>query len=139
VRERSRSISAVLLFGAAYALVGLAFGAFAHSSAMNLRGATWNRLAWLVSGVAFAAHIGYEHFRLRNSPRTTAMHASIAAALGAFGLAVAANVHGWLSGSGNSRLLVIALVAWPLLTAIPAFAAAMIVAAVLKRCVRDMI
>jgi len=50
-------------------------------------------LAWLISGAGFAAQIGYEQLRLRSSPVSAALHAALAAGLGAFGLAVAANVH----------------------------------------------
>src|SRR5438552_7059455 len=93
----------------------------------------WRRLAWLVSGVGFAGHIAYEHFRLGNSPRTTAMHASIAVALGAGALAVAANLHEWMAGSSYRPSIAIALVAWPLLTVVPAFVVAMVAAVVLNR------
>jgi hypothetical protein len=123
----------MLLLAAVYLLVGLAFAEFARWSTTNTMEIIWRRLAWLLSGIAFAAHIGFEHFRLRNSPRKTAMHASVAAALGACGLAVAANVQRWLFASGNQRALGIALVAWPLLTGLPAFVVAMVAAAVLNR------
>src|SRR5260370_37235483 len=93
----------------------------------------WKRLAWLVSGVGFAVHIAYGHFRLANPPRTTAMHASIAAALGAGGLAVAANLHEWMAASSYRPSIAMALATWPLLTAIPAFVVAMVAAAVLNR------
>lgn len=80
---RRRSLRMVLLLAAAYVLIGIAFGEFsdwATTGAMRLAG---RLLAWLVAGVGFAAHIAYGHFRLANRPRTTAVHASIAAALGA--------------------------------------------------------
>src|SRR5947207_16000628 len=93
----------------------------------------WRRLAWLVSGVGFAGHIAYEHFRLANSPRTTAMHASIAVALGAGGLALAANVHELIAASHYRPSMAIALAAWPLLIAVPAFAVAMVAATALNR------
>ncbi len=93
----------------------------------------WRRLAWLVSGIGFAAHIVYGHYRLANPPRTTAMHASIAAALGAGALAVAANLHEWMAASSYRPSIAMALVAWPLLTVVPAFVVAMVAAAVLKR------
>ena len=128
-----RSLRVVLLLAAVYLLVGVAFAEFASWSTTNPMRVKWRRLAWLISAVAFAAHIGYEHFRLGNSSRTTATHASIAAAIGACALAVAANVHGWLVASHYQRPLGIALVAWPLLTAVPAFVVAMVAAAVLNR------
>ena len=123
----------MLVLAVVYLLVGLAFAEFARWSTTNTMVIMWRRLAWLVSGIAFAAHIGFDHLRLRNSPRKTAMHASVAAALGACGLAVAANVHGWLLSSGNQRALAIALVAWPLLAGVSAFVVAMVAAFVLNR------
>ena len=118
-----------VLLGAVYFAFGIAFAAFASWSASNSMHETWNRLGFLASAVAFALHIGYEHFRLRNSPLITASHVSIAVALGAFALAVSANVHGYRVGSINQRLLAIALVAWPAITAVPAFVVALIAAA----------
>jgi hypothetical protein len=123
----------VLLLAAAYLVIGVAFGEFSDWATTNAMHLLWRRLAWLVSGIGFAAHIAYGHFRLGNSPRTTAMHASIAAALGAGGLAVAANLHEWMAASSYRPSIAIALVAWPLLTVVPAFVVAMVAAAVLKR------
>ena len=93
----------VLLVAVAYLVVGIAFAAFSDWATTNAMHLLWRRLAWLVSGIGFAAHIAYGHFRLGNSPRTTAMHASSAAALGAGGLAVAANVHEWMAVSSYRR------------------------------------
>ena len=118
----------VVLLGAVYFVFGVAFAAFAGWSASNSMRVTWNRAGFLASAVAFALHIGYEHFRLRNSPLITASHASVAVALGAFALAVSANVHGYRVGSGNRRLLAFALVAWPAITAVPAFVVALVAA-----------
>jgi hypothetical protein len=72
----------VLLFAAAYLLIGLAFADFSDWATTNAMRLIWRRLAWPVSGVGFTSHIAYGHFRLGNSPRTTAMQASIVAALG---------------------------------------------------------
>ena len=93
----------------------------------------WRRLAWLVSGVGFAVHILYGHFCLRNPPRATAMHASIAAALGAGGLAVAANLHEWTTAASYRASIALSLLAWPLLTIIPAFVAAFVAAVLLNQ------
>jgi hypothetical protein len=123
----------VLLLAAAYVLIGIAFAEFSDWATTNAMHLMWRRLAWLVSGVGFAAHIAYGHIRLGKSPRTIAMHASIAAALGAGGLAAAANVHEWKAASSYRPSIAIALVAWPLLTAVPAFIVAMVAAAVLNR------
>jgi hypothetical protein len=121
---------AVILLGVLYLVVGLTFGALAGASSNQMR-AAWRLSAWLISGAAFLTHIGHEHFRLRHSPATTAMHASLAVGLGAFGLAVAANIHALGSGSTHKRALALALVAWPVLTAVPAFVVALGAAALL--------
>jgi hypothetical protein len=127
--DRQPWFRTAVLLGAVYFVFGVAFAAFASWSASNSMRETWNRLGFLASGVAFALHIGYEHFRLRNSPLITASHVSMAVALGAFALAVSANVHGYKVGSSNKRLLAFALVAWPAITAIPAFVVALVAAA----------
>jgi hypothetical protein len=116
---------AVILLGVVYLVVGMTFATLANWVSSNQMRVTWRLLAWLISGAAFAAHIGYEHFRLRNSPVRTAVHASLAVALGAFALAAAANIHAQRLGSSHQRLLALALVTWPVVTAVPAFVVAL--------------
>ena len=123
-------LRAVILFGTVYLVVGVAFP---NPSAASERQFVWRLAAWLTCSVAFAIHIGLEHFRLRNSPRRTALHASVAVALGAFALAAAANIHALTAGTGNHGLLALALVIWPILTGVPAFVAAFAAAAGLAR------
>jgi hypothetical protein len=123
----------VLLVGAFYFVVaGIAFGAFAAWSTSNRMVVAWRVASFVVSLVAFAIHIGYEHFRLGNRPLRNASHASMAVALGAFLLAVAANIHAIGVASANHRLLAAALVIWPVMTGIPAFVVALIAAALLS-------
>ena len=126
---RQRWLRAVILLGAVYFVFGVAFAALASWAASNSMRVTWNRLGFLASIVAFAIHIGYEHFRLRNPPRINASHVSLAVALGAFALAVNANIHGYRVGTSNQRLLAFALVAWPAITGGPAFVVALVAAA----------
>ncbi len=125
---RKQWIRAVILLGAVYFIVNFAFAKFAGWSASDSMRETWNRLGFVASAVAFAVHIGYEHFRLGNLPRIAASHVSIAVALGAFALAVSANFHGLWVGSSHQRLLAFALVAWPALTGVPAFVVALVAA-----------
>ena len=127
--NRKRWLRAVILLGTAYFVVGIAFAALAGSAGSNSMRETWNRLGFLASAIAFALHIGYEHFRLRNSALVTASHVAIAVALGAFALALNANVHGLRLGSTHHRLLAFALIAWPAITAVPAFVVALVAAA----------
>jgi hypothetical protein len=62
----------------------------------------------MVSGVGFAAHIAYGHFR----PGELASHDRVASQqrrrLGAGAVAVAANVPGWMAGSSYRPSIVIA-------------------------------
>lgn len=124
-----RWLRAVILVGAVYLVPGLIFAALAGAaSSQEMRG-IWRVSAWGISAVAFGAHIGYEQSRLRSSAKATALHASLAVALGAFGLAVAAIVRGLVAAPGHPRRLLVALVAWPLLTGVPAFVVAFVAAA----------
>jgi len=125
--RRQSWVRAALLLGVAYLLIGRAFAAPANHVRL------WRLAAWVVSGTAFAAHIGYEHFRLRHSPRSTALHAALAVALGAFALAAAGALHSLLTTSAIRLSWLLAFVVWPLATAVPAFLAALVAAAVLAR------
>ena len=130
---RKRWLRAVIILGVGYLVTGIAFGTLAGGSASTQMRTAWRMAAWLTSAAGFAAHIWYEVFRLRDSPLTAALHAALAAALGAFGLAVAANLHAHWAAVGNQRLLAIALAVWPAMTAVPAFVVAFVMAAGLAR------
>jgi len=121
-----RWLPAVILFGLVYLVVGVAFP---NPSAANRMQFIWRLAAWLICAVAFAIHIGLEHFRFRNAPRSTALHAAVSVALAAFGLAAAANIHAVTTGSGNQRLLALALLIWPIMTGVPAFVIAWLASA----------
>ena len=127
----SRSwVRALLLVAVAYAAIGIVFARLAVD-ANHVR--VWRLAAWLVSAVVAAAHIWYEQYRLGSAPRPTALHAAGAVALGAFGLALAANVHWLFAGTHGQRPPLLALPVWPVVTALPAFLAALAIAAVLAR------
>jgi hypothetical protein len=116
-----------LLAGVLYVLVGLTFSALSGSATSRGWFLTWRLGAWVVSAAVYGAHVGYEHFRLRHSPPVTALHVATAVAFGGFGLAVAATVHALLTPAAkpNLRLFALALVLWPLITALPAYAVAL--------------
>ena len=118
-----------ILVGVLYLIAGTAFAKVAGAAPSNQMRAFWRLSAFIISAVVFAAHIAYEHFRLRNTARPTAWHSSVAVAIGAFGLALVANIHDLGSASGYRLRMLIALAAWPLLTAVPAFLVALVVAA----------
>lgn len=120
--RRPPGLGAVLLVGLLYLLIGIVFAAFAGQAVV-----AWRRAAWVISAALFATHIGYEHARLRSPPRTTALHAALAAALGAFGLAAAATAHAVATARFRGAFA-IALVAWPILTGVPAYLVALALA-----------
>src|SRR5437588_6412642 len=115
--SRQSWVHLAVLFGIGYALVGIVFAIpSTHVHA-------WRLAAWVLSAIGYVAHIAYERFRLRNAPGSAALHVAFAVALGAFGLAIGANIHSLFVGSTNHQrqLLLLALGIWPLITAIPAF------------------
>ena len=135
---RQRSLIAVTLVGVLYPVVGITSAILAGAAASDQMRFIWRLSAFIFSAVVFAAHIAYEHFRLRNRVRSTAWHTSGAVAFGAFALALMANIHDLGSASGYRPRMLIALVAWPLLTAVPAFIVALVVAAGLgAKCLRE--
>jgi hypothetical protein len=124
------STRVAILFAAVYLLISVAFP---NPPASNRMQFVWRLSAWVICAGAFATHIGLEHFRFRNSPRRTALHASVAVALGAFALAAAANIHARTAGTGHRGLLALALVLWPIVVGLPAFVVALAAAAGLAR------
>jgi len=67
------------------------------------------------------------------------VHVALAVALGAFGLAVGAIVHSLsvVSTTEHRRLLLVALVVWPVMTGLPAFLVALGASTVLRRLTGD--
>ena len=126
----------MLFVGGVYLVAGILFAALAKSAPSHQMVVAWRLAAWVISAVAFAAHIGYEHFWLRSSPGTTALHASLATAIGAFGLAVSAVIHA-VTAPAHPHFPAISLVVWPAITALPAFLVALALAAVLTRARRS--
>jgi len=126
---RRRWLSEASLAGFLYLVIGVASAALAGAATSNHVRFTWRISAFVLSAVVFAAHILHEHFRFRNRAWRTAWHTSVAVAIGAFGLALAANIHDLGSASGYRPRMLISLAAWPLLTAVPALLVALVVAA----------
>jgi hypothetical protein len=128
----------VVFLGVVYSIAGIVSGALAGQAASHQAVIAWRWAAWLVSAIAFGAHIIYEQVRLRTSPKITALHVSSAAGLGAFGLAIAANVHAQIvSPQQHSLILVLSLAIWPAMTALPAFVVALVSAILFARVRRN--
>jgi hypothetical protein len=115
-----------MVIGVLYGAIGIVFALPSNQVRM------WRLAAWAASAALYAAHIAYEHFKLRNSSRSTALHVALAAGIGGFALAVAAIIHSLFAPPNYTRWrLVPALVAWPIITALPAFIVALAIAWVL--------
>src|SRR4030095_14319059 len=123
--NRKSWIPVALLAGVLYFVAGFGFGTVAGWVASDPLRFGWRLAAWIFSAGVYAAHIWYEHFRLRNAPHFTAMHVAAAVGLGGFLLAIAAIVNSFMTSSGNRPLLFLALVIWPILTGVPAFVVAL--------------
>ena len=126
---RQSWVPVAVLLGIGYALVGIVFAVPAsHVQA-------WRLAAWVVSAIGYGAHIAYERVRLQHSPGPAALHVAVAVALGAFGLAIGANVHSLSieSTDQHRQLLLLALGIWPIMTALPAFLVALGTNVVLAR------
>jgi hypothetical protein len=109
----------------------LIIGRVAALPGSNVR--VWRLAAWLVSLAIFCAHIGYEHFKLRAPSPRAASHVAVAVAIGSFGLAVMGMVNSLSGDRGFRGVWMVALIAWPAITAIPAFIVALIAVATLRR------
>src|SRR5512138_1763094 len=115
-------------------LVGLGYFLIARVSTLpagHVR--AWRLAAWLASAILFAGHLAFEHFRQRAQGRTAAAHAALAVAAGALALALFGLVRSLLLNGSVRPTWLLALVAWPAITAIPAFIAALAAGAVLAR------
>jgi hypothetical protein len=117
----------------AYAVVGLASAALAGGAATPKGMQLWRLSAFAISGFVVLVHVALERLVWLQPPRGAAVRVGLGGALGGFGLAVAANVHDLLSADGYRPGMLIALLAWPLLTGIPALVTAYLIALVQRR------
>jgi hypothetical protein len=116
-------VSAILLFGAIYAAVGIWFP---NPPASDPSQSAWRLTAWAICLVAFAAHAWREHARSTDHPALRAFRVGAAVALAGFVLAAAANIHAMRAGPTVTTSFKLSLVVWPLAMGIPAFLAAFV-------------
>ena len=120
-------IRAAILTGVIYLIIGRVFS-INHELLRQ-----WRLAAWVLSAVAYGVHLWYEHTWLRSTARAAAGHVALGVALGAFGIAVAGMIHSLNTGVGLRATWIIALLAFPALTALPAYIVALGVGAMLPR------
>jgi hypothetical protein len=124
----------VLLVGVAYLVIGVVFARLPAATHQTL--VLWRLAAWAVSAVVYGVHIAYLRLRVGRSTLVTAWQAALAAALGAFGLAVVGPARAALVGGHQGSLWILALLLWPLITGVPAFLVAYVTATVFARVAR---
>ena len=123
-----RWYNAAIVVGVLYFAITVTTGALAAMAQTGRGLFLWRLSAFVFCGIAFLTHIAYEHFRLHSTAKATACHTSIAVVIGALALAVSANMNDLITGSGYRGRMLLALIIWPILTAVPAFIAALILA-----------
>ena len=132
VSDRRSWVCAMILVAVAYAVIGIVFARL-DDAADPGHVLMWRLAAWAASAAVAAVHIGYEHYRRGASHLPTALHAAGAVAFGAFGLALAANIHWLFAETRGQHPPLLALPIWPVITAVPAFLIALVIAAILAR------
>jgi hypothetical protein len=127
---RNNTSLRIAVGGLAYFVIG--YGSTLFDQPFSGRVHFWRLAAWVASAGVYAAHLTYEHFHLRNSPTTTAIHVGLAVAIGGFLLAVAATTHAaMVSEHAPFTRFLVALIAWPLITGGPAFLVTLVITGVL--------
>ena len=117
------------------AVIGVAYFVIGYGSTFLVQPSIqfWRRAAWVASALVYILHVVCEHFRLRRSTATTAINVGLAVAVGGFLLAVAATTHAMMVSEHAPFLrFLIALIAWPLITGVPAFLVTLVIAGALR-------
>jgi hypothetical protein len=121
----------IFVGGLAYFVIG--YGSTLFDQPFSGRVHFWRLAAWVASAVVYVAHVAYEHFGLENSPIKTTIHVALAVAMGGLLLAVAAMTHAAMASEhAPFTRFVIALVAWPLITGVPAFLVTVVITGALR-------
>jgi hypothetical protein len=134
MKETRGWFTVAMLAGIAYLVFGLVFGELAARAGSHQMVVAWRLAAWITSAIVYGAHLIREIRRTR-SPHQTAVCAAVGAAIGSFGLAIAANLHAMWTPGADARLnlLRLSLAIWPAATFIPAYLVGVATAAILKK------
>jgi hypothetical protein len=125
-------IRIVLLASAAYIVVGIATAALAGMASSPSGVKAWRLAAWLLSLAIFGVQFAIER-RRRLGRVNVALSVALAVAIGAFVLAVLGPLRSHWGDPSRLKLALLSLVAWPVLTGIPAFLVALIAGFILDR------
>ena len=122
-----------LLASAAYVAIGVVTPFLVGDGTSPTRTTVWRVVAWVLSLAVFAAHITAARLRDQRSPVVSAVQVALAVALGAFVLAAGGPVRTYWGKPNSARVIVLSLVLWPVMTGLPAFAAAFAAGHVIRR------
>jgi len=125
-------VSALIVAAAAYLVVGVATSALAGAAASVPMRTAWRLAAWVLCLAVFLGHFAHERRRAAGGTLRTALRCGSAVALGALALAAAGPVRSHWGAPDQARAL-LALVLWPTITGVPAFLAALTMAALTGR------
>lgn len=127
-----RKAVTILLAGAAYVLIGIGTSMLAAGVTSSGGGKAWRLAAWLLSLVIFFVHFATERDREPRRVRVAA-RVALAVAIGAFGVAALGPLRMHWADAARLKLVLLSLVAWPVLTGVPAFVVALLGGVVLDR------
>lgn len=117
----------ILLAGIAYVVIGVGTAALAGVAAAPAGVKGWRLAAWVLSLAVFGIQLVIERHR-RALPRTIAARVALAVAFGAIGVAALGPVRSHWGEPHRLKLALPSLVAWPIITGVPAFVAALTIA-----------
>jgi Na+/H+ antiporter NhaC len=115
----------ILLAGVAYVVIGMGTATLAAHAASPTGVTRWRLAAFLLSFVVFGIHFLVERKRHRHR-RTSAMTLALGVALGALGVAAFGPMRAHWADPSRLKLVMLSLIAWPILTGVPAFVVALI-------------
>jgi hypothetical protein len=132
---RQIRVSALLLAGAAYILIGMGTAVLAGATSSSAAVKGWRAAAWVLGLATFAIHFIVARGRhLTHS--VVALQLGVAVAVGALGLAALGPLRSHWHDPSRFKLALLSVVAWPLLTGVPAFVTALLAGVLLDRAKR---
>lgn len=124
-RSRQRKAWIILLAAVAYVLIGTGTSMLAAGASSSVGGKVSRLAAWLLSLVVFGVHLAIERSRDPRRVRVAA-RVALAVAIGAFGVAALGPLRMHWGEPARLKLVMLSLVAWPVLTGVPAFVVALL-------------
>jgi hypothetical protein len=110
----------LVLASAGYVVAGSGFAILTGLASSPAGVKAWRLGSWLLSLVIFGCHFIGER-RLRSRPVSSATIIACAVAVGALGVAALGPLRAHWGEPARSRLILLSIVAWPLITGVPAF------------------